>query len=120
MSASSRIRSWWKVLATLCSIHDGEMEAELQLHIESYAADLVREGAKPESRLCWRARIEIGSIAVQRENCRESLGLRMWDDLTGDVRHAFRQLRRTPAFSITVLVVLALGIWRQRRNVLCN
>jgi predicted permease len=108
MSASSRIRSWWKALAHR-SIHDGEMEAELQLHIESYAADLVREGARPEEAM-RRARVELGSIAVQRENCRESLGLRMWDDLTGDVRYAFRQLRRTPAFSITVLVVLALGI----------
>jgi predicted permease len=69
----------------------------------------VREGARPEEAM-RRARVELGSIAVQRENCRESLGLRMWDDLTGDVRYAFRQLRRTPAFSITVLVVLALGI----------
>jgi predicted permease len=108
MSASSRMGSWWKALAHR-STHDGEMEAELQLHIESYAADLVREGARPEEAM-RQARIELGSIAVQRENCRASIGLRMWDDLTGDVRYAFRQLRRTPAFAITVLVVLALGI----------
>jgi hypothetical protein len=37
MSASSRIRSWWKALAHR-STHDDEMEAELRVHIESYAA----------------------------------------------------------------------------------
>ena len=115
MSASSRIRSWWKALAHR-SIHDGEMEAELQLHIESYAADLVREGAKPEEAM-RRARIELGSIAVQRENCRESLGLRMWDDLTGDVRYAFRQLRR-PCLLDHRSGRAGAWNWRQCRSVL--
>jgi predicted permease len=108
MSAYSRVRSWWRAVAHR-SAHDVEMEAELQLHIESYAADLVRQGIQPED-AARRARIELGPIAAQKENCRESLGLRPFDDLLGDIRYSFRQLRRTPAFTLTALVVLALGI----------
>src|SRR5262249_32903273 len=41
---------------------------------------------------------------------RASIGLRVWDDLRADVRYAFRQLCSAPGFTLTVLLVLALGI----------
>jgi len=34
----------------------------------------------------------------------------MWDALRLDVRHAFRSLRRAPAFSLIVVVTLALAV----------
>jgi len=47
MSAATRLRTWWKALAHRSTL-ESEMEAELRFHIESYAADLVRNGLKPE------------------------------------------------------------------------
>ena len=35
---------------------------------------------------------------------------RMWDALRLDVRHSFRSLRRTPTFSLIVVVTLALAV----------
>ncbi len=47
MSAATRLHTWWKALAHRSTL-ESEMEAELRFHIESYAADLVRNGLKPE------------------------------------------------------------------------
>jgi predicted permease len=108
MSMFKKLASWWKGLIHRRQM-EGELETELQFHIESYAADLVCNGMSREQAL-RRARLDMGAIAVQKEECRRSIGLRAWDDLLADMRYAFRQLRRTPAFTVTVLLVLALGI----------
>jgi putative ABC transport system permease protein len=101
-------RSWWKTLAHRREM-EAEVEAELQFHVERYAEDLMRNGMGREEAL-RRARAELGSMAVQQEKNRSSRGLRPWDDLRADARYAFRQLRHSPAFTFTVLLVLALGI----------
>jgi len=108
MSAASRLRSWWKVLLHRSSF-EHDMETELHTHLENYADDLMRRGMDRESAIRW-ARLELGTVAAQKESCRRSLGLRPLDDFIGDLRYVFRQLRRAPAFTVTVLVVLALGI----------
>jgi predicted permease len=108
MSAGSRVRSWWKALRDRHRA-ESDVESELRFHIESYAADLVRSGVEREEAL-RRAKAELGSVAAQKDEWRASIGLRVWDDLRADVRYAFRQLRSAPAFTATVLLVLALGI----------
>src|SRR5215472_5253220 len=108
MSMTSRIRSWWRALLHR-SKFEGDMETELQFHIESYAGDLMRQGVEREDAL-RRARVELGTIASQKEECRSALGVRPWDDLRADARFALRQWRRTPGFTLTVVLVLALGI----------
>ena len=108
MNLTARFRSWWKALAHRSQM-EAEVEAELQFHIERYAEDLTHSGMPREDAL-RRARMELGTIAVQKEHFRTSRGLRPWDDLSADLRYALRQLRHTPAFTATVLVVLALGI----------
>ena len=108
MSLESRFRSWRRFLSRR-SQTERELETELRTHVEEYADDLMRSGLDREESL-RRARAEFGSLAASREQCRESIGLKVWDDLSADVRYGFRQLRSSPAFTVTVLMVLALGI----------
>lgn len=108
MNTKSRLRSWWNAIVRRGAL-ETQIDAELRFHIESYAEDLMRGGMDPEDAL-RRARLELGGISAQKEQCRNSLGVRLWDELLADVRYAFRQLRQAPVFTSTVLVVLALGI----------
>ena len=108
MSTASRMRSWWKALRNRRQA-ETDVEAELNFHIESYAADLMQQGVEQQEAL-RRAKAELGSVTAQKDEWRASIGLRVWDDLRADVRYAFRQLGSAPGFTVTVLMVLALGI----------
>jgi hypothetical protein len=64
---------------------ESEMDEELRFHIDSYASDLMKQGiAKDEA--FRRARMEFGAIEARKAECRESLGLRLWDELRSDLR----------------------------------
>ena len=88
---------------------DGEMQAELQFHIDSYAADLMHGGLSREEAL-RRARLELGPIEARKEDCRESLGLRLWDDLFADLGYGMRMLKKSRGFTAIAIVWLALGV----------
>src|SRR5690349_5653318 len=85
------------------------MSEELRFHVDQYMADLIRAGVPP-SEASRRARIEFGSLRSTQEECREARGLQPFEELRRQLRHAGRTLRKTPRFTATALLTLAVCI----------
>jgi hypothetical protein len=51
-----------------------------------------------------------GVRAAFKKDCRESRGVTFLETAAHDIRYALRQFRKTPAFTTTVQLTLALGI----------
>ncbi|HET6844601.1 MAG TPA: ABC transporter permease [Candidatus Angelobacter sp.] len=86
-----------------------DVEEEFLATLEAYQEDLVRQGL-PEDEARRKARIDLGRPAAQNETYRDAIGLRLFDELGGDIRYGFRALRRNPGFAAVAMLSLALGI----------
>jgi putative ABC transport system permease protein len=88
---------------------DAELAEEIRFHIEQEAAANERRGMSPaEARR--RALAHFGGVQNVREEHRDVRRARWIEDFAGDVRFAFRALRRTPGLAIAAIVTLAVGI----------
>ena len=101
-----RLRSLSRAIKSRRDFEQG-MTEEFRLHIEQYTDELVRSGLPPRE-AARRARIEFGSLNSAQEECREAHGLRPFDELVRQLRHATRLLRKTPGFTAAALVTLAV------------
>jgi hypothetical protein len=102
----NRLRSLFRVLTRRRDFEDG-MSEELRFHIEQYADDLVRSGMSPE-KAARRARMEFGSLDGVKGDCREERGLHLFDEFRRELSYAARLLRKTPGFTATALLTLAV------------
>jgi hypothetical protein len=70
------------------------MADELRFHIEAYADDLERSGLS-RAAAARRARVEFGGVEGIKEDCRQTRGLRLFDELRQDLRYAVRAMVKT-------------------------
>jgi predicted permease len=86
-----------------------EADEELQFHVEQVAQANLAAGMTPEEAQ-RQALIEFGGVERTRERCYEERPGWWIGTVMQDVRYALRGFRRNPAFTVTVIATLALGI----------
>ena len=99
-----RMSSW-----TQTRSDEERLRAEIEDHIARQTADNIRAGLSPvEARR--QAVLKFGAVEATKEEYRDQRGLPLVETLILDTRHALRRLRMVPAFTITTILTLALGI----------
>lgn len=95
--------TWWRRRS------QQDFDKEIRSHIELEAERLVAEGL-PAAEAFDAARRRFGNVTIAQERFYHS-GRAMWlESFAGDVRHAWRQLARSPFSSAAIVLTLALGI----------
>ncbi len=88
---------------------ENELDEELTAHIEFQSRKYVAQGLSPDEAR-RRACVEFGGFEQAREECREVDRWRWIDASARNLRHSFRSLGKSPAFTIVSILILTAGI----------
>ena len=85
------------------------LQQEIEEHLALQTAENLRFGLPPDEAR-RQAMLKFGAVEAIKEEYRDGRGLPFIESVPRDTRHAIRQLRKSPAFAVTAIVTLALGI----------
>src|SRR6185437_9630631 len=88
---------------------EADLQRELDLHREQLRREAAAEGLPPAA-AARAASLRFGSEAAAAEACRDARGVTWVNDFFRDIRLALRGMRRSPAFAVTAVLSLALGV----------
>ena len=101
----SRVRAW----ATGRGGIDGDLAEEIRGQLEMETDRFLESGMTLEAARA-AARRHFGNTTTVTENARDAWAFLSLENLLRDVRYAFRAMRRSPAFSLVVILTFALGV----------
>jgi predicted permease len=99
---------WLKQLFSRRRRYD-ELSESIREHLDEKVADLTDRGmTRGEAER--KARREFGNVTLIEERSREVWRWEFIESVWADLKFAVRQLRKSPGFSLTIILTLALGI----------
>ena len=107
------LRWYYIVVAAIRSLvarrSDDQVQSDLGFHLEQATAEYIEQGMSPDDARMAALRA-FGNQTLVVEEVRDMSVWTWWDRLVQDLRYGLRTFRRNPAFAITALLSLALGI----------
>lgn len=100
----ARVRDWFRRDAL-----DREMQEELAFHRRLLERDATVAGADVATAR-FSASKRLGNVTLAREDARQRWSIPVLEQMWRDVRYALRGLRRSPGFTLTVVITLGLGL----------